>query len=101
MTTYICEGCGQWSNAEARVQELEREVAELKGVVKLRGVHPSTCPKGIGIGYYKPPANAVCNCGIDPVLSCAKCGRWGRSIICGYCGHERDSGIKPLDARST
>lgn len=33
------------------------------------GVHPPSCPKGVGIGYYEPRADARCDCGIDAALA--------------------------------
>ena len=33
------------------------------------GKHPDSCPKGVGIGYYKPPDDAKCNCGIDASIT--------------------------------
>lgn len=54
-----------------RVQALEQAVKTARDVVEHTGVHPSSCPKGVGISLYKPPADAVCRCGIDAVLSAA------------------------------
>lgn len=62
-----------------RAQELSAgDVVELANLIAERDVlnlvlhtlsqyanHPPTCPKGTGIGYYKPEANAICICGID------------------------------------
>lgn len=56
------------------MQSFERgqRVATLTQALKDYGQHPASCPKGVGIGYYKPPANAVCNCGIDAALTGAQ-----------------------------
>lgn len=38
-------------------------------VLRERGKHPASCPKGRGIGYYEPVAGAICSCGIDQCLA--------------------------------
>lgn len=40
----------------------------IRAVLSEHGKHPASCPKGVGIGLYRPPAAAVCMCGIDAVL---------------------------------
>lgn len=57
-------------------EEAEALVIRLREVLRARGVHPESCPKGVGIGYYKPPADAVCNCGIDAALSGSRGTPW-------------------------
>lgn len=47
--------------AESRLRAVEQALRE-------HGRHPASCPKGVGVGYYKPPADAECHCGIDAAL---------------------------------
>ncbi len=51
-----------------RAEHAEAQGAALRVVVERYVKHPASCPKGIGIGYYQPATNAVCNCGIDAAL---------------------------------
>lgn len=46
----------------------EQREARLREALERYGKHPASCPKGTGIGYYVPPADAVCDCGIDAAL---------------------------------
>jgi hypothetical protein len=67
-----------WLNGSAdprdmRCRDVLREaaatVARLEGALREHGKHPASCPKGVGVGYYRPPGDAVCNCGIDAALA--------------------------------
>lgn len=59
----------QWLESTRRQFAIaERQIAAVRKVLKHTGKHPESCPKGVGIGLYKPPANAVCDCGIDALL---------------------------------
>lgn len=55
-------------SAEQTITEQAAVIQALRVVIGATGKHPSSCPKGVGIGLYRPPANAKCNCGIDAAL---------------------------------
>ncbi len=47
----------------------QTELARLRVALTQHGQHPASCPKGVGVGWYKPRADAVCDCGIDAALT--------------------------------
>jgi hypothetical protein len=54
--------------ATRAVTRLRREV-QLRALIQCFAKHPSSCPKGVGVGHYVPPADAVCSCGIDEAIN--------------------------------
>lgn len=56
-------------DALADIEELESKLADAVKALEKYGKHPDSCPKGVGIGYYKPPDDAKCNCGIDASIT--------------------------------
>ena len=55
----------------AAVRAARAETDKAVDVVSRYAKHPPSCPKGVGVGFYKPPAGAACDCGIDAVLASA------------------------------
>ena len=53
---------------DAVLRMIER-LRKMEKALRAHGKHPESCPKGVGIGYYKPPADARCDCGIDAALA--------------------------------
>ncbi len=54
---------------EGVIEALESKLADAVKALEKYGKHPDSCPKGVGIGYYKPPDDAKCNCGIDASIT--------------------------------
>jgi len=56
-------------DAGRQVTQLLADQERMREALVKWGKHPATCPKGVGLGYYVPRVDAVCNCGIDAALS--------------------------------
>jgi hypothetical protein len=54
---------------EGLVKRYRSRIVGLKEHVRKHAKHPETCPKGVGIGHYKPAPDAVCTCGFDELIS--------------------------------
>jgi hypothetical protein len=59
---------GTCAAADARADRAEAEAGALRAALEKYGKHPDWCQKGVGVGVYKPPINARCDCGIDAAL---------------------------------
>jgi len=49
--------------------ELAAQNEALREALAKYAKHPDSCPKGVGIGIYKPPRDARCDCGIAAALA--------------------------------
>jgi septal ring factor EnvC (AmiA/AmiB activator) len=56
------------SGLQHQLKQRDARLSAANATICRIGKHPSSCPKGVGIGYYVPPADAVCNCGFDAAL---------------------------------
>ncbi len=54
---------------QADLAASRRREQQLRDSLKAVGRHPSSCPKGVGIGHYTPPLDAICGCGLDAALA--------------------------------
>jgi len=65
----VVMGIGGRSSWGYLIRAMLRREVQLRALIKCHAKHPSSCPKGVGAGYYVPPADAVCSCGIDEAIN--------------------------------
>lgn len=53
---------------QARAEQAESSLRSMREALQ-HAKHPAGCPKGVGVGWYRPAFDAVCNCGIDAALA--------------------------------
>ena len=64
--------CLQNGNLLVGNHDLRALARRLLAALEQNGKHPDSCPKGVGIGLYKPPTDARCDCGIDAAIAAAR-----------------------------